>query len=658
MRTPLCALFAGCVLLLANAGNLCAVTITAATGGAGISADNNTNNASGVWTALTGPVAAETSGGSISAGTIVLNAPAGFVFNPYVSVVVRVTSGSSTASQNINGTPVNGTIPAVVGMNRTTITLLISTASTVANTLTWTGIQVRPVGGYPLAGGNITESGSSLLQGLVLSSGTWGALTEVAGAAARVGFAQQPTNAVAGAAIAPAVTVQVQDQFGNVVSNPANITVAISNNPAGGTLSGTTTVAASNGTATFNNLSIDKAGSGYTLSAGSSGLTGSISGSFNITPAVASKLAITSAAQTLTAGVSSAAITVQIQDAYGNAAAAGSARTVNLATASPFGVFRNAGDTATITSIVIATGANSTNFLYRDTLAGNPAITNSSTLPTTLASATQTETVNPGPVSKLQILLPGETAAPATVSGKTGAPTSQAAMVAIANGIVVNALDAYWNLVTSATPSVAIASSDPGAVVSDDNGVQPGNVTLVGGTGTLSSFTFFTAGTQTGTATDTAGLLAPAISSGVSVNPAPSTTALASSANPSAFGQAITFTATVSIPPGGGAAGGTISFKDGATILGTATLDGVLQATFTTAALSVGAHSITAVYGGDTTYGASTSPTVTQTVSKADTTLALNASTNGSVYGQTVVFTASVSAAAPGSGTPTGTVIF
>ena len=74
----------------------------------------------------------------------------------------------------------------------------------------------------------------------------------------------------AGVAISPAVQVSVQDAFGNTVtSSGASITVAIGTNPGGGTLSGTATVSASSGVATFSNLSIDKTGTGYTLTAAS-----------------------------------------------------------------------------------------------------------------------------------------------------------------------------------------------------------------------------------------------------------------------------------------------------------------------------------------------------------------------------------------------------
>src|SRR5206468_4058771 len=69
-------------------------------------------------------------------------------------------------------------------------------------------------------------------------------------------------------------------------------------------------------------------------------------------------------------------------------------------------------------------------------------------------------------------------------------------------------------------------------------------------------------------------------------------------------------------------------------------------------------HSITAVYNGDGIYNTSTSSVVTQTVNKADTATTLVSSNNPSVFGQSVIFAATVSANAPGAGTPTTSVIF
>jgi hypothetical protein len=97
-------------------------------------------------------------------------------------------------------------------------------------------------------------------------------------------FVQQPTNAVAGATITPAVTVQTLDQYGNICTNDnaSVITMAIGVNPSGGVLSGTLIQVVVNGVATFNDLSINNAGVGYTLRATSPGLVEANSVNFNI----------------------------------------------------------------------------------------------------------------------------------------------------------------------------------------------------------------------------------------------------------------------------------------------------------------------------------------------------------------------------------------
>ena len=72
--------------------------------------------------------------------------------------------------------------------------------------------------------------------------------------------------------------------------------MAIGTNPGGSTLSGTNPVAAASGVATFNNLSLNKSGNGYTLTASAAGLTSATSNTFNITAGAANKLAVHGAA--------------------------------------------------------------------------------------------------------------------------------------------------------------------------------------------------------------------------------------------------------------------------------------------------------------------------------------------------------------------------
>src|SRR5439155_826619 len=88
-----------------------------------------------------------------------------------------------------------------------------------------------------------------------------------------------------------AVQIAAQDAQGNTDPTfTGNVTVAIGTNPGGGTLSGTTTVAAVNGVAAFSTLTINRTGTGYTLAASASGLTGNTSATFNITPGTAALL--------------------------------------------------------------------------------------------------------------------------------------------------------------------------------------------------------------------------------------------------------------------------------------------------------------------------------------------------------------------------------
>ena len=164
-------------------------------------------------------------------------------------------------------------------------------------------------------------------------TGTSSNITTVGGSATKLVFLQQPTNAFTGSSISPAITVQIQDASGNLVSTDTrNVTLAIGNNPGGGSLSGVATVAAVAGVATFSNLSINNAGTGYTLSATSSpALTGATSASFNITAGAATKLGFGQQPSNTAMGASiSPAITVQIQDANGNLVTADT-RNVTLA---------------------------------------------------------------------------------------------------------------------------------------------------------------------------------------------------------------------------------------------------------------------------------------------------------------------------------------
>ena len=146
----------------------------------------------------------------------------------------------------------------------------------------------------------------------------------------------------------------------------------------------------------------------------------------------------------------------------------------------------------------------------------------------------------------------------------------------------------------------------------------------------------------------------------MTVNRAATTVALRSSLNPAVTGQAVTFTATVAaVAPGAGTPTGTVTFKEGNTVLGIVAVGTGGKATFTTSFAAAGGHVITAVYSGSAAFvGSAQSLTeqVNATTHKATTT-SLLASANPARVGQAVTFTATVRDPS-GTGTPTGTVTF
>jgi hypothetical protein len=134
---------------------------------------------------------------------------------------------------------------------------------------------------------------------------------------------------------------------------------------------------------------------------------------------------------------------------------------------------------------------------------------------------------------------------------------------------------------------------------------------------------------------------------------------LTSSANPSRYGQAVTFKATLTSSTGGGVpgVGGVVRFFIGGNEVGTGTVNAQGVATFTTNSLAVGSYVVTASFAGDSNFNASNGTLAGgQTVNKAATTAQLTRST--SEAGAPLTFTATILPVAPGGGVPTGTVTF
>jgi hypothetical protein len=211
----------------------------------------------------------------------------------------------------------------------------------------------------------------------------------------------------------------------------------------------------------------------------------------------------------------------------------------------------------------------------------------------------------------------------------------------------------------TATVSSSFPGTPTGSVTFFDGVSSLGSILLTGGSAALS-----TSGLAPGSHAITASY-AGDVSFAASTSPvlsqavkAVTTTGLVSDHNPSVSGQLVTLTATVgSVTPG--TITGTVTFFDGASPIGVpvAVAGGTAARTGTYAA-SGGSHSFTATFNGDASYAGSTSSVVLQTVNKASSAAAIVGVPNPSAPGQSVTFMATVSAVAPGSGTPTGSVTF
>jgi hypothetical protein len=341
------------------------------------------------------------------------NVAVGFASNVTVSIGTNANSGT------LSGTLTNGAANGVVSF----ATLSIDSAGS----------------GYTL---KATAAG--------LTDATSSTFDIIPGAATRLRFAQPPSNATAGAAIAPAVTVQALDAKGNVATAfTGNVTVAIGTNPGGGTLSGTATAAAASGMATFATLSINKSGTGYTLTAASGSLTGATSAAFNIVAGAATQLAFTVQPANTAAGVAiTPSVKVAAQDALGNTDLTYGAN-VTLAignNAGPGGILTGGGPLAAVNGVATFSASIDKVGLGYTLTAASGALTGATSAAFDIFANTATHLVF------------------------FTQPSNAVAGSAIAPAVVVHALDASDNVATgfsgAITLSITTATGDPAATLS------------------------------------------------------------------------------------------------------------------------------------------------------------------------------------------------
>lgn len=233
-------------------------------------------------------------------------------------------------------------------------------------------------------------------------------------------------------------------------------------------------------------------------------------------------------------------------------------------------------------------------------------------------------------------------------------------------------------IATSANPAIAGASIQFTVTVTAASSTTPnipitGTVTLTQGTTVLGTGNVKAGATGPATATFTVAISnftpgSPTIDAVYSgdtnyttstnsvnlvISIATTTTALTGTPSTVIATNPVTLTATVT--GNGGVPTGNVSFMDGATLVGTAKVNGSGVAAITTTTLAVGSHTIIANYVGDTDDSPSSSNSVAITVQIATTTITLTPSQNPTSYGQGLNLTAAVTG---NGGTPTGSVTF
>ena len=254
-----------------------------------------------------------------------------------------------------------------------------------------------------------------------------------------------------------------------------------------------------------------------------------------------------------------------------------------------------------------------------------------------------------------------------------GDPMNLASQSAILVQTVAQATTATSLTTSSATVYARVSVTFTAVVSRTDTVIPTGSVTFLNGATTLGTGTLDSTGTATLATSalaagnhsisaiyggDTNNLTSTSASLGETVQQIPTATTITASANPGTSGAALVLTATVAQSGTLGAGGtfsGTMTFQNGAAILGTATVSAAGVATVTVSTLAAGANTVTAVFAGNTNYVGSTSSPMLETIVAATTTTTLASSLTPSIAGKPVTFTAVVTST---GGVATGAVSF
>jgi hypothetical protein len=493
------------------------------------------------------------------------------------------TSTDVTASPN----------PATVGQ---TVKFTAFVSSTTSGTITGT-VQFydgsTPLGSpVTLSGGSGSYSTSSLSQGTHTITATYSGNSSYAGSTSP--NLSQQINAGGKASTSTAVKSSLNPStVGASVTLTANVSSSTS-----GTITGTVTFF-DGGTALGSAVALASGAATYTTTALTQGphtITAAYSGDSNYTTS-------TSPALTQTVNAATKAATTTAVTSSLNPSPSGTSVTF----------------TAAVTSATAGTITGTVTFFDGSAALGSPVtLTSGAALFSTSSLAAGSHTIT--------AVYSGDSSYASSTS-PTLIQTVNAASKAATTTTVTSSLNpstAGASVMFTASVTSKTAGTITGSVSFFDGSTQIGpSVTLTSGTATYAT-TLLSQGTHSITAmysgdSNYANSISTALTQTVNASTKSATsTMVTSSQNPSTSGANVSFTAAVTSSTAGTITG-TVAFFDGGTQLGTPVTLSAGSASYSTTMLSQGSHSITAQYSGDTSYLASTSPALTQTVNASTT---------------------------------------
>ncbi len=275
------------------------------------------NSVSATATGLSGsPISFNATGVAGTATQLVITTPpsgavSGNAFTGQPVIEIRDANGNRTTS--------TATVTASVASGSGSLGVT-TTATAVNGVATFAGLTITGVGAHTLQFSTTTPA-------LNVTSSSF---TVSAGAATQLAITAQPASAVSGVVFSPQPTIEIRDANGFRTTSNASVTVALASG--GGALSGTTTVTAVNGLATFTDLKIGGAGS-HSLTFTSTGLTAATSNVFTVTQTPASLAVLTQPAGATSGQAFTTQPVVRILDNAGLVVTTGTGATLTVTAA-------------------------------------------------------------------------------------------------------------------------------------------------------------------------------------------------------------------------------------------------------------------------------------------------------------------------------------